>query len=459
MSDRVGLWIARALLVVTILLIGYDGAHAQSTKAQLNTEIDTQFPDNAAGQITASRLRTVTKDMVNSVMPTAPVVSGNFPNFNGTTGLLQDSGVNSAGIDGNVLNAQTAAYALQTSDCGKTVTLGGTAFYTLTVGAASGFPATCSVSIANIDTGRAKLITISGVTFPNANRLWPGQTFTLKNINNTWVVFNAPGPWIITSNTTFNVDTASGNDNSDCLGTGSGACALLSTAIARFCQIAVVDGAQITFQTLTGQTHAAQGLCVYRSTRLVENSNPPQILGDTSSCANANNFTIDGVAAPAISAVGIYTPWAVRGMKLTSSVGGTSVLADNHSRIYFGASTAFPTVTGFHMRALYNSFIEFVGDYCITGNAVVHANAATNGQILIQPGLTVTLSNSPVFTYFAQIYSHGLQTWTGTTFIGTAATGTRYSIDTGGGLYTNGAGAAFLPGSVAGTATNPGWYN
>jgi hypothetical protein len=65
-------------------------AQAQKTKAQLNTEIGTSFPDNAA--ITPQNLRNVSSDIVNSIMPTAPVVSGNLACFNGTTGLLQDCG-------------------------------------------------------------------------------------------------------------------------------------------------------------------------------------------------------------------------------------------------------------------------------------------------------------------------------------------------------------------------------
>lgn len=67
-------------------------AHAQKTKATLNAEIGVQFPDNTQGQITPLNLRNVTGDIVNSIMPTAPVVSGNLACFNGTTGLLQDCG-------------------------------------------------------------------------------------------------------------------------------------------------------------------------------------------------------------------------------------------------------------------------------------------------------------------------------------------------------------------------------
>ena len=114
MSAKVSLWIARALLVIAALLGGYDGVLAQSTKAQLNTEIDTQFPDNAAGQITASRLRTVTKDMVNSVMPTAPVTDSDPAIYDGTTGLLK-SGTRS----GNTTVFGTTSGTLTSGNCVK----------------------------------------------------------------------------------------------------------------------------------------------------------------------------------------------------------------------------------------------------------------------------------------------------------------------------------------------------
>lgn len=79
--------------VFIALLLAVFPAYAQKTKATLNTEIGVQFPDNTTGAIAPSNLRTVTADIVNSIMPTSPVVSGNLACFNGTTGLLQDCGV------------------------------------------------------------------------------------------------------------------------------------------------------------------------------------------------------------------------------------------------------------------------------------------------------------------------------------------------------------------------------
>jgi hypothetical protein len=65
-------------------------ALAQKTKAQLSTEVSTTFPDNIVGAITPLGVRTFQNDLLNSIMPTAPVTAGNLACFDGVTGLLKD---------------------------------------------------------------------------------------------------------------------------------------------------------------------------------------------------------------------------------------------------------------------------------------------------------------------------------------------------------------------------------
>lgn len=80
----------RILAIVALLCA--TPAHAQFTKAQLNSQVSANLPDNTNFLILPSNVRTVTSNIINSIMPTSPVVSGNFACFNGTTGLLQDCG-------------------------------------------------------------------------------------------------------------------------------------------------------------------------------------------------------------------------------------------------------------------------------------------------------------------------------------------------------------------------------
>lgn len=83
--------IIRALVMAPlwgVFLLG--PAQAQKTKAQLSAEVSATFPDNIVGAITPLGVRTFQNDLINSIMPTAPVVSGNLACFDGTTGLLKD---------------------------------------------------------------------------------------------------------------------------------------------------------------------------------------------------------------------------------------------------------------------------------------------------------------------------------------------------------------------------------
>jgi hypothetical protein len=86
----------RIFAAVALLCVIATPAFAQKTKAALNTEIGVNFPDNTAGAITPSILRTTISDIINSIMPTAPVVTGNVAIYDGITGLLKDGGTGPA---------------------------------------------------------------------------------------------------------------------------------------------------------------------------------------------------------------------------------------------------------------------------------------------------------------------------------------------------------------------------
>jgi hypothetical protein len=53
-------------------------------------------------------------------------------------------------------------YTATNRDCGDAIGLGGSAFFTLTVGAAAGYSPQCVLFVLNEDTGRGKTIAISG---------------------------------------------------------------------------------------------------------------------------------------------------------------------------------------------------------------------------------------------------------------------------------------------------------
>lgn len=368
------------------------------------------------------------------------------------------------GIDTNTLNAQTANYTLATTDCGKTVTLGGSAFYTLTVGAASGFPSTCSVVVANIDTGRGKKMTINGITFPNSSILWPTQTFTLKNENNAWTLVPPPGRWKLASSVQFEVNTAGSNSN-DCLGTGaSGACATITGAINIAAQ--VLDAAQQFVKvhldcsgapsTYTGQALLAP--IVGQAAGFDPSSNKtPIISGDTTT---PTNCVVTSASGSTIQAVGGVS-WNIEGVKLTNTDGSSAcVLVDEKSTVRAGVLNfgSCNGASGNHIVVENFSVYKAAANYTISAGANVHVYSTLLGSFL-QSGVTVTLSGTPAWGFaFAYAERNSTQLWSSATFSG-ASTGTRYTAILGGGIETSGGGASFLPGNAAGSATNPGWYN
>lgn len=172
----------KLLVVIAALLLGAGPSHAQKTKAQIGAEITTLFPDNTSGQITPLGLRTVTADIVNSIMPTAPVVAGNLACFSGTTGLLQDCG--SAPIAGAITaltgdvtaaGPGVAAATLATAQPGvHTWALGQTFSAAITYG---------GVTLSNAVTGTGSMVLSAGPTFTGS--------VTMANLS---------GPVTITSN-------------------------------------------------------------------------------------------------------------------------------------------------------------------------------------------------------------------------------------------------------------------
>lgn len=322
-----------------------------------------------------------------------------FANTGGTQ--VKDSGVPIAGVDGNVLNARTANYSLATTDCGKTITLGGNALFTLTAGAASGFAATCSVVVQNIDgfaSGRAKILAINGVTFNNGNLLYPGQSFALKNENNTWVVTYAPGRWIWSASRSIFVDFASGSDSSDGLATGAGAYKNLSTAALALCNNMDVQRNQPTLSLADSASYVGFQPCDVIGATNNNSSNIVTVQGNTTTPANV---VVTGSGAnSAIITVNLHTPWLFAGMTLASA-SGPVVNVDINSLIYLGDKLVFSASGA--QNAIQVGYDGKLEAQCPSGCAWTVNTAsslffiATHGQFLTNGALTITLNSSPAF--------------------------------------------------------------
>lgn len=164
---------------------------AQKTKAELSAEVITTFPDNATGLITPAGVRAFQNDLINSIMPTAPVVSGNLACFTGTTGLLQDCGAApnhliigitsiSGGSSKSILFNNAGVLANTNSVAGAVLTTDASSNPSLSPNPVLGVPGTSlgSIAFANTTSGTVTLQPAS-VALGSAIATLPAGTYTV----------------------------------------------------------------------------------------------------------------------------------------------------------------------------------------------------------------------------------------------------------------------------------------
>src|SRR5690606_36421850 len=109
-----------------------------------------------------------------------------------------------------------------------------------------------------------------------------------------------------------------------------------------------------------------------------------------------------------------------------------------------------------HVRAHDGGVVSAIGNYTISGGALIHWVSLSG--ILRSQGRTITLTGTPAFSgSFAQAGALGIMYINGNTFSG-AATGKRYDVLENSAIKVAGAGATYLPGNAAGTETLGGIY-
>jgi hypothetical protein len=119
----------------------------------------------------------------------------------------------------NIRLAKTANYTVANADKGVTLALGGNAFFTVTLNAASTYDANFAITIVNEDAGRGKRISPNGLT---SFILWPKQTVQIFNQNSVWRVDPPEQRWRDDAAPTFHVHPTLGSDTNDGLAAGAG---------------------------------------------------------------------------------------------------------------------------------------------------------------------------------------------------------------------------------------------
>lgn len=152
------------------------------------------------------------------------------------------------GVNGNVLLTAASNLTITNTMCGKTIQAGtgSVGYFSLTLPAVSGFPATCSIAIKNGDTTRGKQL----IGFPSDfakgfQVLWPLQFGSVQIINGVWATGINPGIWQASGGVTLSVDHTSGSNavGNDCLAaSGVGSCATIYHAWNLFQNVAKPGG-------------------------------------------------------------------------------------------------------------------------------------------------------------------------------------------------------------------------
>jgi hypothetical protein len=180
--------------------------------------------------------------------------------------------------------------------------------------------------------------------------------------------------------------------------------------------------------------------------------------GDTTTPANALvDIATGDVFKISVPPPGIFT---IRGFKLDTP-DGTCISHVSTGTINVN-NINFATTTSWQMAATApGGVISSIGGSLTTsGSAGAFILAFGGGSFLIQ-GSTITLTGTPAFSVaFVWATRTGFISADGITFSG-SGTGSRYLIDAGGTIYTNGGGATYFPGDSAGsggTTTGGGFY-
>lgn len=151
----------------------------------------------------------------------------------------------------------------------------------------------------------------------------------------------------------------------------------------------------------------------------------------------------------------------VTNFKVTATGGiGLGLFADTKGSIAFGG-IEFGTCTNYQMDVRGGAKITYIGsgNMAISGGGQYHALCESGSSINIS-GPTVTITGTPAFSaaFVGTGRGGGLIEYYGATFSG-SATGKRYDVQALGQIFSNGGGASYYPGSIAGTANALGVYS
>lgn len=254
---------------------------------------------------------------------------------------------------------------------------------------------------------------------------------------------------ILTGNRTYYVRTDGNDANTGLVNTAGGAFATLQKAINT---VAAIDISiyQVTIKLGTGTYSGAAANCYIFSNWLGTGS--VVIEGDMTTPSNVVLQGTSGLGTICVVSGSV----TVQGVSIGGSIG---IAVRGAGNVTIGAKVRFLACSNYHLTVDGSGgVINGRQAYEIAGDAAFHIVAVGPCSLdiaAVQVTLTGTRNFAGSYVYCVR---QGLVNYYSNTFVGTA-TGTRYIVDTGGGVFVNGAGTSYLPGSSAGSLTSPGWYS
>lgn len=258
----------------------------------------------------------------------------------------------------------------------------------------------------------------------------------------------------LTANTSFYVATT-GNDS-----TGTGAVGLpwltIQHAYDTIAGVYDLAGFDVVINVAAG-TYTS----VVRLTQPWTGGGTVSLLGDTTTPSNVViSTTANHCLACACTLPGVFN---FAGFKFTNSGGFAAAVAtfNQGSPLNMNGKCDLGAVSGPHFWAVQGGIV-IQSNYDLTGDAVYHYLAEVSGVIGIPGAYVTTITGARTIAVFAvsdSCSSLGMNVGNSYTLSGGATvTGTRYSIVTNAVANTNGGGAAFFPGTIAGATASGGQY-
>lgn len=172
--------------------------------------------------------------------------------------------------------------------------------------------------------------------------------------------------------------------------------------------------------------------------------------------ASTSQVVISTTSANAISLSG-KSSLRLKYVKLQTTTSGNCIVVDGQSSLDC-TNVNFGATAGIHYVSQNQSSITVSGNYTISGGGIRHFSTS-NGAGITTNGQTITVSGTPAFSSaFAFASFTGGLSGSGITFSG-GATGKRYNATLNGVIWTNGGGANYFPGDVAGSTATGGQYS